>query len=47
VERLWARDVLPDFREPDGIRIGPAPLSSSFTELVRGLDVLREVLAQR
>jgi kynureninase len=45
LDELWARGVLPDYREPDGIRIGPAPLSSSFTELYRGLSVLREVLA--
>jgi kynureninase len=47
VEQLTARGVLPDFREPDGIRIGPAPLSTSFAELVRGLEVLHAVLAER
>ena len=35
----------PGLPGPDGIRIGPAPLSTSFTELYRGLSVLREVLA--
>lgn len=44
VERLWARGVLPDYREPDAIRIGPAPLSTSFTEVHDGLAVLRDVL---
>jgi kynureninase len=41
---LWERGVIPDFREPDGIRIGPAPLSTSFAEVHAGLDVLRELL---
>src|SRR5690606_41657961 len=45
VDELWARGVLPDYREPDAIRIGPAPLSTSFTELHDGLAVLREILA--
>jgi kynureninase len=44
VDELWARGVLPDYREPDAIRIGPAPLSTSFTELHDGLAVLRDVL---
>jgi kynureninase len=44
VDQLWARGVLPDYREPDAIRIGPAPLSTSFTELHDGLAVLRDLL---
>jgi kynureninase len=44
VDQLWARGVLPDYREPDAIRIGPAPLSTSFTELHNGLAVLRDRL---
>ena len=44
VDELWARGVLPDYREPDGIRIGPAPLSTSFAELHDGLAVLRDIL---
>jgi kynureninase len=41
---LWARGVIPDFREPDGIRVGLAPLSTSFTEVHAGLDILRTLL---
>jgi kynureninase len=44
LDRLWERGVIPDYREPDGIRIGPAPLSTSFAEVHRGLTVLRELL---
>jgi len=40
---LWERGVIPDFREPDGIRIGLSPLSTSFTELYDGMAVLREL----
>jgi kynureninase len=46
VDQLWARGVLPDYREPDAIRIGPAPLSTSFTELHDGLAVLRDILEE-
>jgi kynureninase len=44
LDELWARGVLPDYREPDGIRLGLAPLSSSFAEVHRGLSVLRDLL---
>ena len=48
-ERLTAelieRGVIPDFRAPDSIRIGCSPLTTSFEEVRRGLDGLRELLA--
>ena len=34
---LWAQDVIPDFREPDGIRLGLSPLSTSFAEVEAAL----------
>jgi kynureninase len=42
--RLWERGVIPDFRPPDGLRIGLSPLSTSFAEVHRGLLAVREVL---
>jgi kynureninase len=42
--QLWERGVIPDFRRPDGIRIGLAPLSTSFTELYDGMAALRDLL---
>jgi kynureninase len=36
--------VVPDTRPPDRIRIGPAPLSSRFTEVWEGLDRTRRLL---
>ncbi|MBS4754056.1 aminotransferase class V-fold PLP-dependent enzyme [Nocardioides sp. zg-ZUI104] len=41
---LWQRDVLPDFRQPDGLRIGLSPLSTSFTEVERGIAAIRAAL---
>jgi kynureninase len=41
---LWDKDVIPDFRAPAGIRIGLSPLSTSFTELHRGMAAVRELL---
>ncbi|MGA8045028.1 MAG: aminotransferase class V-fold PLP-dependent enzyme [Dermatophilaceae bacterium] len=41
---LWSRDVVPDFREPDGIRLGLAPLSTSFAEVATALDVIAGLL---
>jgi kynureninase len=44
---LWEGGVLPDFRRPDGLRLGPAPLSTSFGEVYRGVAVLRELLEKQ
>ena len=41
---LWERDVIPDYRDPGGLRIGLSPLSTSYDELERGIDSVREVL---
>lgn len=35
--RLWKQDVIPDHRDPDGLRIGLSPLSTSFAETLDGL----------
>ena len=43
--RLTERGVVPDFREPDLLRLGLAPLTTSFAELHAGLSVLAEELA--
>ncbi|MEO9220228.1 MAG: kynureninase [Mycobacteriaceae bacterium] len=42
---LWEVGVIPDYRQPDGIRIGVSPLSTSFREVHDGLAALRELLA--
>jgi len=42
--RLWAQDVLPDYRDPGGLRIGLSPLSTSFAEVVTGLDAVAAAL---
>lgn len=45
VQRLWERGVIPDFRRPDGIRVGLSPLSTTHAETVRGVLAIRDVLA--
>jgi kynureninase len=47
IARLWELGVIPDFRPPDGLRIGLSPLSTSFAEVYRGLLAVREVLWQQ
>jgi kynureninase len=46
VRTLWDRDVIPDYRDPGGLRIGLSPLSTSFDEVARGIAAVREVLAR-
>ena len=45
VDRLQRRGVIPDFRGPDGVRIGLSPLSTSFAELETGMRAIAEELA--
>jgi kynureninase len=47
LEPLWDSGVIPDYRRPDGLRIGPAPLSTSFTEVHRGLAILRDLVEKQ
>ncbi|HEX9549986.1 MAG TPA: aminotransferase class V-fold PLP-dependent enzyme, partial [Candidatus Limnocylindrales bacterium] len=42
---LIERSVVPDFRAPDSIRFGCSPLTTSFEDVHRGLETLRELLA--
>ena len=42
---LIAREVIPDFRGPDIIRVGLSPLTTRFVDLWDGLDALRQLLA--
>ena len=39
-DQMIARGVVPDFREPDLIRLGLSPLSTSFAEVEAGVRVL-------
>jgi kynureninase len=41
---LWAREVIPDYRDPEGLRIGLSPLSTSFEEVHAGMLAVREEL---
>jgi kynureninase len=40
-------NVLPDFREPDNIRLGLAPLYTSFTDIWEGTDRIRRVVEEK
>jgi len=45
VAALWERDVIPDYRDPGGLRVGLSPLSTSYAEVDRGIAAVRELLA--
>ena len=42
---LWRRGVIPDFRRPNGIRLGLSPLSTSFDEVRLGVETIAELIA--
>ncbi|MCW3492788.1 kynureninase [Microbacterium sp. SSM24] len=42
--RLWRDDVIPDYRDPGGLRIGLSPLSTRFAETLSGLRAVEEAV---
>ena len=44
VNQLVAHNVSPDFRHPEGIRIGLSPLTTQFTEVFDGLSILASLI---
>ena len=43
---LWGEGVIPDFREPEGIRLGLSPLSTSFAEVAHAVERIEALLTQ-
>ena len=45
VAALWARDVIPDYRAPDAIRLAFPPLYSRFVDAWDAVDRLERLVA--
>ena len=41
---LWKEDIIPDYRDPHGLRIGLSPLTTSFEEVFIGMERVKETL---
>ena len=39
--------IIPDFRTPDNIRLGVAPLYNSFRDIYRALERMREIVEKK
>jgi kynureninase len=46
-QALVDRGVVPDFRTPDRVRLGPAPLYTRFVDVWDAMDRFRTILADR
>ncbi|WP_285115266.1 aminotransferase class V-fold PLP-dependent enzyme [Leifsonia sp. fls2-241-R2A-40a] len=43
---LWQQDVIPDYRDPGGLRVGLSPFSTSFEEVHAGMAAVRDTLGE-
>jgi kynureninase len=43
-QALSQAGVIGDFRTPDRVRLGPAPITTRFTDVWDALDILRQIL---
>ncbi|QDP98129.1 aminotransferase class V-fold PLP-dependent enzyme [Microlunatus elymi] len=43
-DQLWRRGILPDYRQPDGLRLGLSPLSTSFAEVAVAVRAIQALL---
>jgi kynureninase len=43
-QALKARGIVPDFRQPDVIRLAPIALSTTYLEIWRAVQALREII---
>jgi len=44
---LWRRGIVPDFRRPNGIRLGLSPLSTAFAEVETGVEAIAGLVQAR
>ena len=42
--RLWEEGIIPDFRRPNGLRLGLSPLTTSFAEVQLGVEAIAREL---
>jgi kynureninase len=43
--KLWKQDIIPDYRDPGGLRIGLSPLTTSFAEVIVGMQMVARAFA--
>ena len=41
---LCKQGIIPDFRRPNGLRLGLSPLTTSFSEVHLGVDAIRRAM---
>jgi kynureninase len=47
MQALIAHGVIGDFRAPDLMRFGFTPLYTSYSDVIRAVEILAEILASR